>query len=301
MENLKNVLVIDDEYYVCKSVQKILASEEIKTEISTSGNDGLSKARARSFDLAIVDVQMPEINGFEVVRSLRKLRPEMPVIITSGFNTPQIKEQATLSGAGDFIPKPFTPDEVLDVVARVFASPLEICAMEEPEPALPAPAARRYGPARPRNMKKAVAYICPIPLDYADDIISADEQKQKITKYALRNKLEIVAFYEDEIQSEDTLGQPAIQAIFDSDNDAGVFLCERIWCLSRKRNLLRPFLEAIDLEGIKLETATTMMDCVSQYARHWHKNKDVPLIGSPEAPDYGAQGASAECAFTSEC
>jgi CheY-like chemotaxis protein len=303
MESQRNVLVIDDEYYVCKSIQKILATETIKTDMCLNGRDGISKIRERSYDLIIVDVQMPEVNGFEVVRTIREMHPSLPVIITSGFNNPQTKEKAELSGAGDFIPKPFTPDEVLDAVSRAIATPQEIRTDAIAEPAQTPAAAfhRRSESAPPRNMKKAVAYACPIVLDYADDIITIDEQKKKITKFAQKFKLEIVAFYEDENPTDDIMRQPALREIFEKEQEAGVFLCERIWCLSRKRNILRPFLETLDCEGFRLETATTMMDCVSMYARHWNKNKDAPIISGPEAPDYGSCTAPTNGSRSESC
>jgi len=282
MGSQKNVLVIDDEYYVCRSVQKILAAEDIKTEISTSGRDGIAKVQERGFDLIIVDVQMPEVNGFEVVRTIRKIRPEMPVIVTSGYNTPQTKEKAAENGAGDFIPKPFTPDEMLEVVSKFFNSEIPVCA-DQITATVEATVTAAPREVSPRNPKKVVAYMCPIPLDYADDVISSEEQKKYITKYSIRNKLDVSAFYEDVEPSEDILQRPAIREILDKERDAGVLLVERVWCLSRKRTLLKPFLEILDSEGIKLQTATTMMDCVSQFARHWHKNKELPFYEPPEA------------------
>jgi len=299
MQTDKNILVIDDEFYVCKSIQKILASEEVSADFSLTGQEGITKARENSYDLIIIDVQMPEVNGFEVARTIKRISPASHVIIMSGYNTPNTKDKAEECGAIDFVAKPFTPEEMLDAVKHAFSGQHSAPTTPQLETVVgeaAAPAATSSTPVRipnlRRDQKKAVAYVCPVVLDYADDVIGIDEQKKKIIKFAMRNKLDIVAFYEDEQQSENLMAQPALREILNSETEAGVFLIERVWTLARKRVILRPFLEALEAGGFKLETATTLMDCVSMYARHWDKNKNLPLpVTEAEAQAQGVCGA----------
>ena len=291
MPETKKILVIDDELFVCRSVQKIFTREGMQVEIALNGTEGLLKVHGGGFDVVMVDVAMPEMNGFEVVRTIREISPLLPVVVMSGYNTPQIKTQAFEVGSCGFVAKPFTPEEVREMVLAVLKQQfrpfqktnentnLRVIETTTPNPTDLRPSVMEkaetpeISATSTRMSKKAIGYICPIPLDYADDIIGADEQKRHIEAYAKRNGFEIEAFYEDEGPSDDILHRPAMERIIESEKNAGVILVDRIWCLSRQRKPLIPFLETLDREGIKLEAAVTMMDCVSQFARHWHKNK----------------------------
>jgi len=80
-----NVLVIDDELTVCRSCQKILNEDGYDVSIALNGREGLERARQEDFDLVIVDLMMPDMNGMEVVEAVKKERPDMPVIIMTGY------------------------------------------------------------------------------------------------------------------------------------------------------------------------------------------------------------------------
>ena len=113
-----DVLVIDDELTVCRSCQKLLNEDGYDVSIALGGYDGLERAREGNFDLAIVDLKMPDIDGMEVVETIRRERPGMVVIIMTGYGTIPSAVKAMKLGAADYISKPFTPDEMSTVVRK---------------------------------------------------------------------------------------------------------------------------------------------------------------------------------------
>ena len=113
-----DILVIDDELTVCRSCQKLLNEDGYDVSIALSGYEGLERARKGDFDLAIVDLRMPDIDGMKVVGAIRKERPGMAVIIMTGYGTIASAVTAMKLGAADYISKPFTPDEMITVVRK---------------------------------------------------------------------------------------------------------------------------------------------------------------------------------------
>jgi DNA-binding NtrC family response regulator len=112
------VLVVDDEMIVCESCQRILEEEEYEVEIALSGKEAFEKMREHPFDIVLTDLKMPGIDGMEVLKTLRKEYPDVIVIMITGFSTVETAVEAMKQGAFDYIPKPFTPDEVSIVVKK---------------------------------------------------------------------------------------------------------------------------------------------------------------------------------------
>jgi len=114
-----NVLVIDDELTVCRSCEKILNENGYSVSIALNGLEGLDRARKENFDLLIVDLKMPDIGGMEVVEVITRERPHTAVIIMTGYSTVTSAVKGMKLGAADYIPKPFTPDEMSMAVRKV--------------------------------------------------------------------------------------------------------------------------------------------------------------------------------------
>src|SRR4030042_2567100 len=112
------ILVVDDEMIVCESCQRILEEEGYEVEIALSGREAFKKMRENPFCIVITDLKMPEIDGIEVLKRFRKEYPDKIVIMITGFGTVQTAVEAMKFGAFDYIPKPFTPDEVSIVVKK---------------------------------------------------------------------------------------------------------------------------------------------------------------------------------------
>jgi DNA-binding NtrC family response regulator len=112
------ILVIDDEEIIRLSCQRILTEEGYEVHTRLSGPEGLKLLAEEPFDLAIVDLKMPGMDGIEVLQSIKRDYPQTPVIMITGYATVESAVEAMKSGAFDYLPKPFTPDEVAVVVKK---------------------------------------------------------------------------------------------------------------------------------------------------------------------------------------
>ncbi len=112
------ILVVDDELVVCKSVQRILSPEGYEVETALSGQEALERLGQESFDLVITDLKMPGMDGMELLSKIKEKDPEMIIIMITGYSTVQTAVQAMKMGALDYIPKPFTPEELIVVVEK---------------------------------------------------------------------------------------------------------------------------------------------------------------------------------------
>jgi two-component system, sensor histidine kinase and response regulator len=112
------LLFIDDEDIVLRSCRRIFAGEDVTIETAASGEEGLAKARAGGFDVVVTDLKMPGIGGMDVLKALRAEKPETTVVVFTGYANVETAREALKGGAFDYIPKPFTPEEIQDVVGN---------------------------------------------------------------------------------------------------------------------------------------------------------------------------------------
>ncbi len=116
--SIPRILVVDDERIVCESCQRILEEEGYEVEIALGGQEAFEKMKENPFDIVITDLKMPTIDGMDVLRHFRKEYSEAIIIMITGFSTVETAVEAMKLGAFDYIPKPFTPDEVSIVVKK---------------------------------------------------------------------------------------------------------------------------------------------------------------------------------------
>jgi CheY-like chemotaxis protein len=114
--NSKKVLAIDDEQIVLDSVRKILSQEGFEVTTVLSGQEGIRRATADRFDIVLTDIRMPDISGKIVLREVKRVRPALPVVIVTGYTSVQSALQSLKLGASDVLEKPFTPEELVQVV-----------------------------------------------------------------------------------------------------------------------------------------------------------------------------------------
>ncbi|MFZ5563228.1 MAG: sigma-54-dependent transcriptional regulator [Thermodesulfobacteriota bacterium] len=110
------ILVIDDEQIVLESVEKILTAEGCHVQTASSGKSGIALACDRPFDLVLTDIRMPDVNGLVVLRDIRRAKPSLPVVLITGYATIDSAVAAMKLGAGNYIEKPFTPEELVRTV-----------------------------------------------------------------------------------------------------------------------------------------------------------------------------------------
>ncbi len=110
---MKTVLIIDDEKEICESVKMILDYEGYLTEYSQLPSEGLNKLQSQNFSALLLDLIMPEMNGFEVLKRIKEKYTQLPVIIITAHGSIENAIKATKLGAFDFIEKPIDRDKLL--------------------------------------------------------------------------------------------------------------------------------------------------------------------------------------------
>ncbi|MGE5754667.1 MAG: response regulator, partial [Planctomycetaceae bacterium] len=131
MSNSKRILIVDDEPNVRLVFRTALESEGHDLAEAANGRDALDWLRTSKADLILLDLQMPETGGMEVLRRLREAGDDTPVVIITAYGSVPDAVRAMKLGAIDFLAKPLTPHALRKVVAEV----LERHAEPEPEPA----------------------------------------------------------------------------------------------------------------------------------------------------------------------
>jgi DNA-binding NtrC family response regulator len=114
----KRALVIDDERIVIDSVTKILKEERIDVEATLSGRQGIEMGLKKDYDLVLTDLRMPDIGGMRVLRDLKRAKPDLPVVMITGYATVPSAVQAMKLGAAEILEKPFSPDGLIAVVQK---------------------------------------------------------------------------------------------------------------------------------------------------------------------------------------
>jgi DNA-binding response OmpR family regulator len=119
MSQKKTVLVIDDEEYVADALGIILSDSGYDVTIALSGADGLDKCDRQGFDITITDLRLPDMPGIEVISRVRQKQPGSVIILITSYGTPAIVSQALSLGARAYLPKPFQPSDLLDLIDQL--------------------------------------------------------------------------------------------------------------------------------------------------------------------------------------
>ncbi|MBM3151073.1 MAG: response regulator [Chloroflexi bacterium] len=106
------ILVIDDETGICQAVQRALVSTGYRVDATTSGAEGLRMIQANGYDLALLDVMMPDVGGIDLIASIHEHDPQLVCIIITGYATVELAVRAIKQGAYDFLTKPFSVDDL---------------------------------------------------------------------------------------------------------------------------------------------------------------------------------------------
>jgi PAS domain S-box-containing protein len=112
------ILVIDDEPRIRDACILVLSDKGFEVAAAPDGEQGLRMIKEKHFDIVLVDLMMPTISGFDVLSEVRSHHPDTVVIVITGYATLEHSIEAMKKGAFDFIPKPFTPDQLRAVVDK---------------------------------------------------------------------------------------------------------------------------------------------------------------------------------------
>jgi DNA-binding NtrC family response regulator len=113
-----NILVIDDELVICQSCEKIFRKSGHEVSYATSGRQALKILEDKSFDVVFTDLKMIDMGGMEVLQAIKQKYPDILVIVITGYATVASAVETMRYGAFDYLPKPFTPSEILTVLNR---------------------------------------------------------------------------------------------------------------------------------------------------------------------------------------
>jgi len=113
-----SILIVDDETVVRDSLGKWFEEEGYSVETATTARDALLKLPTQRWDVALVDIKMPGMDGLELQRKIREVDPEILVIIMTGYASVETAVQALKDGAYDYITKPFDPDDLAHLVRK---------------------------------------------------------------------------------------------------------------------------------------------------------------------------------------
>jgi len=149
---LPHILVVDDEQLLHGVLERLLTRHGMRVTSCHSGTEAVEALRTHEVDLVITDIQMPEMNGFELLAHVREEYPDIAVVMITGHANVQHAVQAMANGAVDYLPKPFSTSALLERVRehldRRAASPAD--APAKPQPSADASAKERPA-TRPRR------------------------------------------------------------------------------------------------------------------------------------------------------
>ena len=187
MQPKHRILVIDDEEVVLDSCTQVLADRECEVTTAGNGAQGLKLVAEIQPDLIFLDLKMPGLSGFEVLEKIRGEHPLMVVIVITGYATVSSAIEAMKKGAFDFLPKPFTPEELRLIARRA----LEHCRLIQQTTAL-----RREKEMLRENFAAIVSHELKAPLGalqqnlYAltDELAEqlSEDQKERFARLKIR-------------------------------------------------------------------------------------------------------------------
>ncbi len=118
----RRVLVVDDEAVVANSIRKILSRKGFSIEEAFTCKDALGQVFSKNYDLVLLDMRMADGNGMDVLQKIKAKKPELRVVIVTGYASIDTAVEAIQKGASDYMAKPFTPDELYTMTSRVLGS-----------------------------------------------------------------------------------------------------------------------------------------------------------------------------------
>ncbi len=117
---MANILILDDEEGIRTSLKDVLEDENYRVFTAENGAKGISLAKEKDIDIALVDIWLPNINGIDVIRKLKEVNPAIETIVITGHGNVSNAISAMQAGAYDFLEKPLSIDKVLFSIKKAF-------------------------------------------------------------------------------------------------------------------------------------------------------------------------------------
>ncbi|MEW5785362.1 MAG: response regulator [Bacillota bacterium] len=116
MAEQHHFLIVDDEQEVCNFFSYLLRNKGYHVATANSGHDAVERLRCCHFNVALVDLKLPDLNGIEILKEIKKVQPDCEVIIITGYSTVKSAVEAIQSGAFDYVEKPFVNIEEMELL-----------------------------------------------------------------------------------------------------------------------------------------------------------------------------------------
>ncbi len=116
------ILIVDDEPAICHLLRQTLTAEDYEVETAGSTEEALRELADASFDLAVIDLLLPDANGLVLAEAIRMLDPQTPVILITAYGTPAFESMASHPAISHYLHKPFDSDRLLDLIGLSIAN-----------------------------------------------------------------------------------------------------------------------------------------------------------------------------------
>ncbi|OGW91314.1 MAG: hypothetical protein A3G33_07970 [Omnitrophica bacterium RIFCSPLOWO2_12_FULL_44_17] len=116
----RSILIVEDDQLVRESLRDVLSVEGYTVETAADGKEGIRKLEDESFDLALVDMRLPQVSGIDVLKTVKEKYPKLDIIMMTSFGTIETAIEAMRLGATDYLTKPINDDEIRTLLDRIF-------------------------------------------------------------------------------------------------------------------------------------------------------------------------------------
>ena len=129
------ILVMEDDLNVAKGLEMVLTEEGYRVELAGTGALAMKAFNEKKFDLLVADLRLPDINGMDIIKQVKTEKPETEVIVITGYGTTATAVEAMKMGVHDFLPKPFTEEQIKAAINEALADQQVKPGAAEVEPA----------------------------------------------------------------------------------------------------------------------------------------------------------------------
>jgi ActR/RegA family two-component response regulator len=120
-----HILVMEDDLSVAKGLEMVLSEEGFDVNLAGTGELAMKAFKQKRFDLLVADLRLPDIDGMKVIKQVKDAKPETEVIVITGYGTTATAVEAMKLGVHDFLPKPFTEDQIKSAIDEALKKHVE--------------------------------------------------------------------------------------------------------------------------------------------------------------------------------
>ena len=163
-----NILIIDDNQDLAEGLCMILQSENYQVMLAFTGYDGIKAFREKSFDIVLIDMKLPDINGIEVFQRIHRHNPDVRVIMMTGYRIEQFLKKVIGNGAVEILHKPFEMERVSEILMSMNNESIILIADDDPDSSLNLTAylfGQGIKTKLAHNADEAIEYVSSHPVD----------------------------------------------------------------------------------------------------------------------------------------